>query len=383
MKNPGFLQAWKEYRRFQKLEQSARELVLYSEGPSYWLHLKAVVQGLLDESDLSFSYVSSDLEDPGLRYAPERIHSFCVGQGFFRTMFFSGLSAKVLAMTMPDLESFHIKRSRHAPVRYLYIHHSPVSTHMVYRPEAFDHFDEIFCAGPHHELETRARERLFKLKEKELFKHGYGRLDDLLLDKKPEASAPGNNEPLWVTVAPTWGTPGLLESCGKELAGILLDNGFKVTVRPHPRTRLTAPRIIADLQASYGGHRLFNIEDDAKNAASINEADLMISDWSGAAFDFAFVRLRPVLFIDTPRKVNNPDYAQLEMEPLEASIREEIGAIVAPENLHEMPELVRRLCASPAAFAEQIQKSRQKWIYNPGASGRAGARRLLEILKER
>mgnify|MGYP003326545469 CR=1 FL=1 len=43
---------------------------------------------------------------------------------------------------------------------------------------------------------------------------------------------------------------------------------------------------------------------------SLHRSDLMISDWSGAALDYALGLNKPVLFIDVPRKVNNLDYYQ-------------------------------------------------------------------------
>ena len=55
----------------------------------------------------------------------------------------------------------------------------------------------------------------------------------------------------------------------------------------------------------------------------------MISEWSGAATEFAFGLKRPVIFIDTPKKIRNGSYKALDLEPLEVSIRSKIGKIVA------------------------------------------------------
>ena len=41
---------------------------------------------------------------------------------------------------------------------------------------------------------------------------------------------------------------------------------------------------------------------------SFDKADLMISDWSGVAFEFAFGLEKPVIFIDLPKKINNSDF---------------------------------------------------------------------------
>ena len=43
----------------------------------------------------------------------------------------------------------------------------------------------------------------------------------------------------------------------------------------------------------------------------------MISDWSGVAIEYAFAFEKPVLFIDTPQKINNPDCYQIDIVPLE------------------------------------------------------------------
>ena len=64
------------------------------------------------------------------------------------------------------------------------------------------------------------------------------------------------------------------------------------------------------------------------------------------------------LFIDTPRKVNNPDYQKLGFEPLEVFIRREIGTVISPEHLEDAPGAVARLCQNPQAFAEKIREAR-------------------------
>ena len=63
-------------------------------------------------------------------------------------------------MTMPDLNQYQVKRSKY-PVHYIYIQHSLVSLHMVCRKGAFDNYDTICCAGPHHVREIRAVEKKY------------------------------------------------------------------------------------------------------------------------------------------------------------------------------------------------------------------------------
>ena len=57
----------------------------------------------------------------------------------------------------------------------------------------------------------------------------------------------------------------------------------------------------------------------------------MITDWSGVALDYAFGLNRSVLFIDLPRKINNPSHEKIGLDPFELWIREIVG-IVIPMN---------------------------------------------------
>ena len=104
----------------------------------------------------------------------------------------------------------------------------------------------------------------------------------------------------------------------------------------------------------------------------------MISDWSGAAFDYAFGVERPIVFIDGPRKINNDHWARYSSEPFEAFIRSEVGEILDPENLKELPELIRRLVSNTDNFARRIRTARQRWVFNVGDSNRVGAEAIVE-----
>jgi YidC/Oxa1 family membrane protein insertase len=145
----------------------------------------------------------------------DRVKAFYIGTGTIRRLLFATMQAKLVVMKMPNLETYYIKRSPNVD-HYVYTHHSMVSCHMVYREQAFDHFDSILCVGPHHIDEIREREKQIGLPAKELIKHGYGRLGKLLesanlLDKRPPRPA---NVPGRVLITPSWGENGLLERLG-------------------------------------------------------------------------------------------------------------------------------------------------------------------------
>ncbi len=377
-----FLRSWREFLRFQKRPPALRDIVFYSEGTPYGGFLRPVVKSLIEEHGRSVGYITSDARDPALTEQDERFQTYFIGHESARIFLFEMMQAGIVVMTMPDLDTFHIKRSRYR-VHYAHLLHSMVSTHMIYRKGAFDHFDSVLCTGSHQVAEIREWERLNGLPEKQLFEHGYCPLDLIMEAAAHHPGPPPGDGPLNVVVAPSWGPEGLLEAWGERVVGILLDAGHRVHVRPHPRTRQLASTVLDDLDARFRDHPMFRLDEDTTDPGPLLDAHVLVSDWSGVALEYAFALERPVLFIDVPRKVNNPDYTRLSVIPLEASIRERIGAVLAPERLAEAPRLVRDLVDSTDAIGERAGALRRKWVFNVGSGGRRGAEIILRILDQR
>ena len=185
---------WNELKKFEGLKQNERDVVFYSENENSMLIFKSLISELTNKHNLNICYVTSSKDESILKKPNNRIKSFFIGDGVVRTKFFLNLKAKILIMTMPDLETFHIKKSKVYPVHYVYLFHSMVSTHLVYRRSAFEHFDSIFCVGNYQLDEIRSTEKLYNLKPKNLIRYGYGHLDNLLEKYSKRILLPKNNE---------------------------------------------------------------------------------------------------------------------------------------------------------------------------------------------
>jgi CDP-Glycerol:Poly(glycerophosphate) glycerophosphotransferase len=371
------LDDWRGLRAFRRLPAQRKAIVLYSEGRHDWPHLAPLVNHLTAELQRDVCYVASEPDDPGLLATDGRITPIYIGDHSPRTIFFLLLDARVMVMTMPDLDTYYIKRSMH-PVHYVYVFHSMVSTHMIYRRGAFDHFDTVFCVGPHHVKEIRETERIYGLPAKHLFEHGYGRLDSIL-NLASRGSTRASDRALRVLIAPSWGRAGILETCGGPLIDAFVADGFHVTIRPHPQLRHTNPRLLAWFRERATTRVQLIYDEDITSQDTLHASDLMVSDWSGAALEFAFGLERPVLFLDVPRKVNNPDYTQYVSEPIEATLRPQLGAVLSPDRLSEAPRLARSLIEETPARGRRLADLRASFVFNVGVSGARGAEKIAGI----
>lgn len=373
---------WKNLKAFKRLSAKDRSIVIYSEGRGYWSYFEPIYVSLQARHSQDVVYVTSAENDPLLLNPLPGMRAFYIGEGSVRTLFFATLEADVLLMTMPDLQSFHIKRSPFS-VHYVYVHHSIVSTHMIYRAAAFDHFDSILCVGPHHIDETRAREAAYGLKPKALIEHGYGRLDTLLKERSHALEGKDPGHPVQVLVAPTWGENGVLERHGIDVIRPLIEAGCRVILRPHPRTRKLAAQKLEQIAEHYRDEPLFSLDEDGDGRASLLSSDLMLSDWSGAALEFAFGLERPVIFVDVPRKVLNNDYPALGLEPLEVQVREQLGVVLSTDRLEQAGQLAHEMVQNSKKLRASICVARERWIFNSGTSGEVAANYLISLVNGR
>lgn len=376
-----FIREWRSFFRFRGLPTEARSIVFYAEDAASWRYLEPIISELTGTHSRDICYITSSHSDPILNRSDDRIKSFCIGFGTVRTVFFLSLEANVMVMTMPDLGTYHIKRSKN-PVQYLYVYHSINSTHMAYRPGAFDHYDQILCVGPHHVDEIRATEAFHGLKPKILLEGGYVILDSILkLDQVDRKTS--DNGPKRILVAPSWGENGLIESCGLELVEVLLNAGFQVTVRPHTMTIRQRHPALSNLNERFAFNPNFRLDLGLSSQGTVSESDLMISDWSGAAFEYALGLGKPVIFVDVPKKINNPNYEEIPQVPIEIMLRSEIGEVVAPDRLSEIPAAVERLCETPDLMRKSMQELRAKWVYNIGSAAESSADHIVRAAESR
>jgi YidC/Oxa1 family membrane protein insertase len=373
----GAFSAWQAYR---KLPPEWRQIVFYSESGQDWHHFEPLIEELNGPLERRVTYVTSDPRDPGLLRRHERFRALCIPEGWFLTIHFQFQKAGVVVLTMMDLGNLQLKRSIN-PVHYVYLFHSMGSTHMVDHANSYDAYDSLFCVGPHHVRELRRREELAGLAPRQLFEFGHPRLEALVAEAA--ARPPARNETPVVLVAPTWGEDSIFNRCGEVLLDTLLAAGYHVIMRPHYHTRRLTPQVLDALIERFSGHERFEVMERMGEMESLFRSDLLVCDWSAMAIEYALGLEKPVLFIDLPRRIRNPDWQALGIEPFESAIREQVGEILSPDRLHEAPAAIERLLDAPDAFADRMRALRGEAVFNPGNSVALGAREIARLADAR
>ncbi len=380
MKLPSFSigRDWRELHRFESLNDNQRSIVFYAENRASMNHFKLLISELTEKMNLSICFVTSVKDDLIFTSKNQKIKSFYIGDGAARTKFFLTLKAKIMIMDMPDLNSFHIKRSMVFPVHYVYLFHSMFSTHSYLRKSAIDNYDTIFCVGQHHIDEIKETEKIYELKPKKLLKYGYGRLDTLINEKEQYLEKTNITENL-ILIVPSYGNKNLLEICGIELIDNLLKSNFKVLLRPHFRTLRDSTKLINEIKEKFSKNPDFILQTGIIPSNLFHNSQSMISDWSGIVLEYAFTFERPVIFIDVPKKNMNPKFKDIKLEPIEISIRNKVGHVVLPNELEKITKILNNLEKDSKKFQEQIKELRSKTVFNISNSAKIGAKYIQEL----
>lgn len=370
-----------DYKKFFSVVN--KHVVFYSESSGFYKYFQGIIEYLLENTNIVIHYITSDPEDKIFELATsnDRIRPYYIGEKRLITLMMK-MDADVVVMTMPDLENYHIKRSYiRKDIEYIYIPHGMDSLNLTMRTGSMDHYDSVFCVGKHQKEEIEKTEVAYQLPKKKLVEWGYSLLDEMRVDYAKMSHQ--NSEVKKILIAPSWQPDNIVDSCLEQILDNLKGKGYQITVRPHPQHVRHRGEFMEQLKVKYEQDRDVEIQTDFSSNSTVFEADLMITDWSGIAYEYAYTTQKPVLFINTPMKVMNPEYQKIDTVPLNILLREEIGCSLNLDELGQISDKVQELLDHRDDYYEKIGNFVQEYVYNHGTSAEVGAKYIIEEVQKK
>lgn len=376
----------KQYRAKEKEDcrrfaaETDKQLVFYSEQNGFYKYFSGIIDYICEHSDVTVHYVTSDPNDKIFDDPREQIKAYYAASDTKLIPLFMKMDCRIVVMTVPDLEKYHIKRSRvRSDVEYIFTSHGMGSTALTFRKGALDWFDTVFCPGPDTFSEIRDAEELYGTPKKRLVETGYPLIDEMVAQY--EASEHPENPVPRILIAPSWQPDNIIDLCIGPLLAALAETDYEVILRPHPQQVRHEPEKFELLKKQYADNPRLQIQTDFSSNNPVMESDILITDWSDISWEFAFVTKRPVLFIDTPMKIMNPEYDKIKTKPINITLRNVIGRSVRPEDVSGVPDIIAEMLAKRGEYREIIEKTRSERIYNLGQSAKLSARYILKSLE--
>ena len=374
-----------DYRKFFSVAN--KRLVFYSEGSGFYKYFQNIIEELLARTNVNIHYVTSDPDDRIFSMAEKepRLHPYYIGEHRLITLFMK-MDADLVVMTMPDLNTYHIKRSYvRKDIEYIYVFHGMFSGLITLRKGALDHFDTLLTPTPGFEVEMRGWNKENGLPDQKMVPCGYGVIDNMAAQY--DAMEKTEHDPKTILIAPSWQEGNILDSCLTDLCEPLLAAGYDITVRPHPQyIRRYRPRLDALIEAC-GGYdpARFRFQLDFSSNETVFAADLVVTDWSNIGYEYAVATKKPALFINTPRKIVNEAWTEDDVRKYapDDQIRSLIGVAIDTDKVREeCLDVVGRLVSERTEYEQVIEGVRKDRLYHFGESGKYGARYLIERILE-
>ena len=369
-----------DYKRFFSIVN--KHLVFYSESNGFYKYYKAIIEYLLKNTNITIHYITSDYNDKIFKMEKEnsQIKAYYIEEKKLITLMMQ-MDADVVVMTMPDIENFHIKRSYvRKDIEYVYIPHGMDSMNLTMRTCSINHYDTIFTTGKYQKEEQEKTNEVYNLKNRKLFEWGYSLLDDMISDYEKNKVV---NEQKTVLIAPSWQKDNIVDLCLDEILDSLKGENLKVIVRPHPQHVRHMKDKFENMKEQFKDNKNIEIQTDFSSNSTVFNADLLITDWSGIAFEYAYTTKKPVLFVDTPMKIMNPDYKKIDVEPFNIWARNEIGQVVPVDECKNINKVVNQMLDDNLKYQEKIDKLVSESVYNLGNSAEVGATYIINAIQEK
>ena len=374
-----------DYKRFFSVAN--KRLVFYSEGSGFYKYFQNIIEALLARTNVNIHYVTSDPDDRIFAMAEKepRIHPYYIGEHRLITLFMK-MDADIVVMTMPDLNTYHLKRSYvRKDVEYVYVFHGMFSGLITMRKGALDHFDTLLTPTPGFEVEMRAWNKKMGLPDQKMVPCGYGVIDNMAAQY--DAMEKTEHEPKTILIAPSWQEGNILDSCLADLCEPLLEAGYDVTVRPHPQyIRRYRPRLDALIRACEGyDPARFRFQLDFSSNETVFSSDLVVTDWSNIGFEYSVATKKPALFINTPRKIVNEAWTEEDVaeNAPDDRLREMVGMTLDPDKVREeVRAAVNHMLTHREDYDKVLETVRRERLYHFGESGKYGAQYLIGRMVE-
>jgi len=348
----------------QSADASYKQYVVYCEGKQYWNVFKPVADEF-EKRRLPLVYYTSAEDDPVFEQQYQFVKAEYIGEGNAAFARLNLLSAGIVLMTTPGLNVYQLKRSKNVG-HYSHVLHMPNDA-TTYRLFGLDYFDSVLLTGDYQKADIRALEAQRNIAKKELVTVGCTYLD--VLAQKIKAIPEEEHHVFTVLVSPSWGDVGVLKKYGERLLDPLAATGWRIIVRPHPQSKKSEADMLDRLEKRYKDSKNVEWDYNRDNIYAMKKADIMISDFSGIIFDYAFLCDKPVMYVNADIDLRPYDAYDLQKELWQFAMLKKIGIKLEEADFPSIKDVIQNASDSPSLAAARREAKEEAWMYE----GKAGA----------
>lgn len=355
-------------------------IAIFSDDKRYW-KIFAPVCRELSKRGVEILYLTQSEDDPGLACELPNVKAEYIGKDNKAFARLNYLKSTILLSTTPGLDIYQWKRSPDVDW-YVHILHAPTEV-VTYRMFGLDYYDAVLLSGDYQARDIRNLETKRGLPEKELVQIGIPFMDEMAA--RLAADTPQQISGRTVLLAPSWGKSAILSVYGGSIIEALLNTGYHVIIRPHPQSFVSEKDLLEDLMARYPQSEQLEWNRDTDNYQVLRRADILISDFSGVAFDFSLVYDKPIIYTDPTFNMDVYDAWWLDYPIWTVGALPRIGCLLTPEKMLHLKETIDACLESADYEQGRREVKAETWVYPGQGAARAAdylAAKYQELIRK-
>ena len=345
---------------------SKAKIIIYGEDKRYYNVFKPIIEELIN-LEIPTIYYSSSYDDEIFEIKSDFLKSEFIGTGNKAYAKLNFIEADICLMTTPNLDVFQLKRSKGVK-KYVHITHSSAET-STYCLYSLDFFDAVFLNGEHQIRDIRELENKRNTIIKDLYVVGNPYLDEL--SKMKETITKENNNKKTILIAPSWGMNCLFRRFGEKLLDNIINSDYNIIIRPHPQSLISDKDIIDKFQNRYKYKNNVEWDFNRVNIYSLSKADIMISDFSGVIFDYAFLFEKPVIIPSFTFDKRGTDAIEIDEEVWTFETIPKISFKLDENNFSNISQIIEDSINNETLKNNILKAKEEAYMYEGQASKRA------------
>ncbi|WP_288622147.1 CDP-glycerol glycerophosphotransferase family protein [uncultured Brachyspira sp.] len=345
---------------------SKSKIIIYGEDKRYYNVFKPIIEELIN-LEIPTIYYSSSEDDKIFEIKSDFLKSEFIGTGNKAYAKLNFIEADICLMTTPNLDVFQLKRSKGVK-KYVHITHSSAET-STYCLYSLDFFDAVFLNGEHQIRDIRELENKRDTIIKDLYVVGNPYLDEL--SKMKETITKENNNKKTILIAPSWGMNCLFRRFGEKLLDNIVNSDYNIIIRPHPQSLISDKDIIDKFQNRYKDKNNVEWDFNRVNIYSLSKADIMISDFSGVIFDYAFLFEKPVIIPSFTFDKRGTDAIEIDEEVWTFETIPKISFKLDENNFSNISKIIEDSINNETLKNNILKAKEEAYMYEGQASKRA------------
>ena len=323
--------------RGKKTDSDSIPICIFSEGKRYW-NVFSPICDVFEKREKEIWYLTASPDDPALSTEYKFVHTEFIGEGNKAISRMNLIKADIVLSTTPSLDVFQWKRSK--SVKY-YVHLPHMANDITtYKMFGLDFYDAVLLSGQYQIDEIRRLEKMREIPAKDLKLAGIPYMDKMLERLENTNRRETDKKDPVVLLAPSWGNNGILTAYGAPFIENLLKTGYRIIIRPHPQSFTSEKELMDDLMAKFPDSDKIRWNRDPDNFDVLNEADILISDFSGVVFDFSLVFNKPIIYTDPSSDWTQYDCSWDDQELWTYTILPKIGRLLTKDNFENIGKII-------------------------------------------